>query len=88
MTTTRGVLAFDHPTVSVTPTAKATWLADLVRGAGLTVDIIAHSRGGFVARMLTEQPSAVGLGPDSVDVRRLIMLPHRSRALCSPVPTG
>jgi hypothetical protein len=27
------VLAFDHPTVSVTPTANAAWLADLIRPA-------------------------------------------------------
>jgi hypothetical protein len=67
------VLAFDHPTVSVTPTANAAWLADLVRGAGLTVDIVAHSRGGLVARMLTEWPDAVGLASGSMDVQRLIM---------------
>jgi len=79
------VFAFDHPTVSVTPTANATWLADLVRGADLTVDIVAHSRGGLVARVLAERPDAVGLIANSLDVRRLIMVatPNQGTALAN-----
>jgi hypothetical protein len=79
------VLAFDHPTISATPTENAAWLAGLVRGAGLTVDIVAHSRGGLVARALAEQPDSAGLPRDSLRVRRLIMAgtPNQGTALAS-----
>ena len=77
------VLAFDHPTVSVDPTANAAWLAGLVAGADLRVDIVAHSRGGLVSRVLTEQPDTVGLAPGSLEVRRLVMVgtPNQGTAL-------
>jgi hypothetical protein len=77
------VLAFDHPTVSLDPTANAAWLADMVRDAGLVLDVVAHSRGGLVARILAEQPERVGLQPDSLRVRRLVMVatPNQGTAL-------
>jgi pimeloyl-ACP methyl ester carboxylesterase len=77
------VLAFDHPTVSLDPTANAAWLADMVRGAGLVLDVVGHSRGGLVARMLAEQPGRVGLQADSLRVRRLVMVatPNQGTAL-------
>jgi len=77
------VLAFDHPTVSVDPTANATWLAEHLAGAGLRVDIVAHSRGGLVSRVLAERPDAVGLSPGSLEVRSLTMVatPNQGTAL-------
>jgi hypothetical protein len=51
------VLGFDHPTLSVDPSANA---EDLYRRlcaqspAGLAVDVISHSRGGLVVRSLVE----------------------------------
>lgn len=79
------VLAFDHPTVSVTPTENAAQFAEMIRQAGLTVDIVAHSRGGLVARVLTERPDAIGLPPGSLDVRRLVMAgtPNQGTPLAS-----
>jgi hypothetical protein len=47
------VLAFDHPSMSVDPLANAQELARFVPdGSSLDVDVIAHSRGGLVARAL------------------------------------
>ena len=55
------VFAFDHPTLSVEPTENARaltdWLASrLPAGSGLELDVLAHSRGGLVARELAERP--------------------------------
>ena len=51
--------AFHHPTVSVDPASNAEALASLLSdapagGRDLSVDVIAHSRGGLVARELAE----------------------------------
>jgi hypothetical protein len=44
------ILAFDHPTLSVSPWLNALDLARALRGSTARVDVIAHSRGGLVAR--------------------------------------
>jgi len=79
------VLAFDHPTISVDPTANAAWLAQLVTGAGLQVDIVAHSRGGLISRVLAERPDTVGLAPGSLEIRSLTMVatPNKGTALAN-----
>lgn len=47
------VFAFDHPTLSVDPLSNVETLTTLLpTGAPLKVDIVAHSRGGLVARAL------------------------------------
>jgi pimeloyl-ACP methyl ester carboxylesterase len=47
------LFAFDHPTLSVDPLANVDTLTSLLpSGAKLDVDIVAHSRGGLVARAL------------------------------------
>lgn len=48
------VLAFDHPTLSVSPMLNAFDLAALLRPAPASVDIVCHSRGGLVARWYCE----------------------------------
>ena len=75
------VLALDHPTVSATPAANAAWLSEMLPAGELTVDILAHSRGGLVARALTEQPTT-----DRLRVRRLVMVgtPNQGTALADP----
>jgi pimeloyl-ACP methyl ester carboxylesterase len=60
------VVVFDHPTVSVDPVANAQWLADQLVAhtpgdAGLVLDVVAHSRGGLVARTLAEQHNRLDL---------------------------
>jgi len=51
------IAAFEHPTLSATPTENADWLAKLLEAAStnLDVDIVCHSRGGLVSRVLAER---------------------------------
>jgi pimeloyl-ACP methyl ester carboxylesterase len=77
------VFAFDHYTISVDPTENVRWFASqLPDAAGLTVDIVAHSRGGLVARVLAERGTEVGLD-SKITVRTLIMVgtPNAGTAL-------
>jgi hypothetical protein len=56
------VFAFDHPTLSADPRANVEWLAaQLPPDLDLTIDILCHSRGGLVSRLLTEQAAELGL---------------------------
>ena len=48
------VLAFDHPTLSVPPLLNALDLARAFAGSRARVDVVAHSRGGIVARWWLE----------------------------------
>jgi hypothetical protein len=48
------VLAYDHPTLSVSPVMNAFDLAALLRPQPAELDIVCHSRGGLVARWLCE----------------------------------
>ena len=50
------VFAFDHYTLSEDPLQNAEWLVRaLPEGARLDLDIVCHSRGGLVSRVLTER---------------------------------
>lgn len=66
------VFAFDHPTIGTAPQANAARLLEALEGDGWDLDIVSHSRGGLVARMLTEQAAALGLMPGKVSVRRVV----------------
>jgi len=57
------VLAFDHPTLSVSPVMNAFDLARLLAGIDGPLDIVAHSRGGLVARWLLDGYGLNGSGP-------------------------
>lgn len=74
------VVAFDHHTLSVDPTANVATLAGLVPvGLRPDADIVAHSRGGLVARALA--------GPGSpLSVRRVVYVgtPNHGTALADP----
>ena len=48
------VLAFNHPTLSVSPILNAAALAHHFRGSDANVDVICHSRGGLVVRWWLE----------------------------------
>lgn len=80
------VFAFDHPTVSASPVENVAWLAEQLEPLGerrLTVDIVCHSRGGLVSRLLAEQPDRLG---GKVDVGRLVMVatPNAGTELAHP----
>jgi len=48
------VLAFDHPSLSVSPMLNAMDLRDAMAGSAAAVDIVCHSRGGLVSRWWME----------------------------------
>jgi hypothetical protein len=80
------VFAFDHPTASVTPADNAAELArQLPAGAGLELDVVAHSRGGLVARELVERPESLGLDGATLRLRRVVFVatPNRGTAFCN-----
>ena len=63
------VFAFDHPSLAYSPMENALWMNKQLQKAGARldeVDIIAHSRGGLVARSLVEQVRSELLGVRSV----------------------
>ncbi|HSF97371.1 MAG TPA: hypothetical protein VLA55_01660 [Ornithinibacter sp.] len=77
------VFAFDHHTISVTPSHNVEILAGLLpANASLTVDVVTHSRGGLVGRALAERAGELGLG-DRLRVRNLVMVapPNAGTAL-------
>jgi pimeloyl-ACP methyl ester carboxylesterase len=69
------VAAFDHFTLSHDP---ATNIEELVRrlpeGVEVEVDVIAHSRGGLVARVLAERQGEISLGSRKLNVRKVIFV--------------
>ena len=76
------VFALDHPTLSVSPSANADFLAEWVREqlpkGVLHLDVLAHSRGGLVARELAERPRP------GLDVRSIafVATPNSGTPLC------
>lgn len=63
------VFAFDHPSLSYSPEENARWLLEYLEDKGARipeVDVVAHSRGGLVARWMTEKLRSDVLGVRSV----------------------
>lgn len=84
------VFAFDHPSVSADPRENVAWLADELRPLGdrsLDVDVVAHSRGGLVGRLLAEQPALVD-GRLTVGRLVLVATPNEGTVLASPDRIG
>lgn len=69
------VFGLDHPTLSVDPLANADWLVRSVPdGTTLEIDVLAHSRGGLVARSLAELQGELSLGSRQLRVRRVVFV--------------
>ncbi len=69
------VFAYDHPTLTHTPRQNIeTLLEAMPDGTSLDVDIICHSRGGLVSRVLSEKQDALTLGTRSVRVGRVVFV--------------
>jgi hypothetical protein len=85
------LIAFDHPTLSADPLDNARRLTDLVPRdlPGLDVDIVCHSRGGLVARVLAGEMGDDGV-PPNLTVRRIIYVgtPNAGTALADPEHMG
>ncbi len=80
--------AFDHPTMAVSPRANAEWLHDRLRAAKvpLQLDILAHSRGGLIAREMAQRLAGGGIGVRSVT---FVATPNAGTPLADPKrPTG
>ncbi len=67
------VFAFDHPSLSVSPTKNAERLVELLsdesKTDSLELDVLSHSRGGLVARELAQR-----LRPERIRIRSLIFV--------------
>lgn len=69
------VFALDHFTLSHDPKKNVSWFLDQLPGeAALDLDIICHSRGGLVSRVLTERQSEFSLGSRSLRVGKVIFV--------------
>jgi hypothetical protein len=89
------VIVFDHPTVSVDPVTNARWFVEQFTAgapddAALVVDVIAHSRGGLVARALSEQQHRLALSGRRLEVRSAVFVgvPNAGTALADPEHLG
>ena len=79
------VVAWEHPSISLTPRANVEWLAGQLAGAdapALTLDVVTHSRGGLVGRALAERGEELGTDGRAA-VRTLVMVapPNAGTAL-------
>lgn len=69
------VFAFDHYTMSEDPIQNARWFVDhLPADIRLGLDIVCHSRGGLVSRILTEQQAGLLLGARKVEVGKIVFV--------------
>lgn len=69
------VFAFDHYTLSEDPRKNVECLIEKIPdGTSLELDVIAHSRGGLVSRLLAEQAASLSLGSRKVEVRKLVFV--------------
>lgn len=81
------VFAFDHLFLSEDPEQNARWLvAQMPEGATLTLDIVCHSRGGLVSRVLSERQAALPLGSRRLRIGKVVLVgvPNAGTALADP----
>ena len=69
------VFAFDHPTLTHSPRQNIETLLEAIPdGLSLDVDIICHSRGGLVSRVLAERQDALALGTRRIRVGTIVFV--------------
>jgi hypothetical protein len=69
------VFALDHPTASEDPKQNVEWLLNQVpEGTVLDLDILCHSRGGLVSRILAERTAQLPLGSRRLDARKIVFV--------------
>lgn len=80
------VVAFDHPTIATDPRENVRWLLSHWPATPTNLDIICHSRGGLVSRILAEKPPAFDLDGAGIEVRRLLLagVPNQGTLLANP----
>ncbi len=85
------VFAFDHKTLSADPTENGKFFADsMPSGQSLDVDIVCHSRGGHVSRILAEEQKDLPLDGKSLKVNQVVFVasPNRGTVLADPKYMG
>ncbi len=85
------VIGYDHFTLSHDPKENARrFLAQVPEGTTLDLDIISHSRGGLVSRVLVEQQDALGIAGRRVRVGKCIFVgsPNAGTPLADPANLG
>ena len=96
------VFAFDHPTLSVDVEHNVREFEQLLGGHAVDLDIVAHSRGGLVARVLAGELGAVpgitvdkivyaatpNTGTTLVDPAHMVSMLNRYTALLNLIPPG
>ncbi len=69
------VFAFDHPSLSEDPEDNVRWLVGQIPdGTSLDVDVVCHSRGGLVSRVLAERQGELLLGSRAVRVGKVVFV--------------
>jgi pimeloyl-ACP methyl ester carboxylesterase len=69
------VFAFDHYTLSEDPRQNIESLLQRIPdGASLDLDVICHSRGGLVSRVLAERQAELSLGSRSLAVNKIVFV--------------
>lgn len=67
------IFAFDHPTIVTSSDQNVSWLIDNLPGDGWDLDVIAHPRGGLVARALVEHASG-SAAAGRIQLHRIVFL--------------
>jgi hypothetical protein len=82
------VFAFDHPTIAYDPLENVRWLSEqLPKDLAPKIDVMSHSRGGLVTRLLFER-SDLGVDPTWFQNAVLVASPNQGTALASPDKLG
>lgn len=69
------VFAFDHPTASADPRQNIDWLLkEIPDGTQLDLDIVCHSRGGLVSRVLAEKGGELAFGSRRIRVHKTVLV--------------
>lgn len=67
------VFAFNHHTLSASPLDNVSYFVDQIpAGVALNLDVVTHSRGGLVARVLAGGHPALAVDPGAVTVERVL----------------
>ena len=85
------VFAFDHKTLSEDPTDNGRYFAkNMPDGLDLDVDIVCHSRGGHVSRVLSEGQAELPLDGKTLKINQVVFVasPNRGTVLASPKYMG
>lgn len=85
------VFAFDHFTLSHDPHENVRrLLAEIPDGTSLDVDILCHSRGGLVSRILSEKQGELSMGSRKLRVGKVVFVgaPNAGTGLADPSHVG